>query len=72
MTVSLALKDMTVVEKLRVMEAIWDELSRNADDVPSPDWHRELLSEREAAIARGEVKFEDWATARKKLEQDIK
>ena len=72
MTVSLALKDMTVVEKLQVMEAIWDELSRNADDVPSPDWHRELLSEREAAIVRGEVGFEDWATARKKLEQAIK
>ena len=72
MTVSLALKDMTVVEKLQVMEAIWDELSRNADDVPSPDWHRDLLSEREAAIVRGEVKFEDWATARKKLEQAIK
>ena len=32
MTVSLALKDMTVVEKLQVMEAIWDELSRNADE----------------------------------------
>ena len=72
MTVSLALKDMTVVEKLQVMEAIWDELSRNADDVPSPDWHRDPLSEREAAIVRGEVKFEDWATARKKLEQAIK
>lgn len=72
MTVSLALKDMTVVEKLQVMEAIWDELSRNADDVPSPDWHRELLSEREAAIMRDEVRFEDWATAREKLEQAIK
>ena len=72
MTVSLALKDMTVVEELQVMEVIWDELSRNADDVPSPDWHRELVSAREAAIVRGEVGFEDWATAMKKLEQAIK
>ena len=71
MTVSLALKDMTVVEKLQVMEAIWDELSRNADDVPSPDWHRELLVEREAAISHGKVKFEDWETARNKLEQNV-
>ena len=72
MNISLALKDMTVQEKLRVMESIWDELSRNADEVHSPEWHRELLSEREAAISRGEVKFEDWQTARKKLEQDIR
>lgn len=65
MTLSLAPKDMTVEEKLRVMEAIWNELSRNSDEVRSREWRGEVLSEREAPISRSEVKFENWQTARK-------
>ena len=72
MTLSLPLKQMTVEEKLQVMEAIWEDLSQRADQIKPPDWHGDVLAEREAAIARGETQFEDWETAREKIEKDIR
>lgn len=72
MNITLPLKEMTVEEKLQLMEAIWDDLSRNAEQLPPPDWHAEELAAREAAIARGEETFEDWETARRQIEQSIR
>ncbi len=72
MTISLPLNQMTVEEKLQVMEAIWEDLSQHADEIQPPAWHAEVLAEREAAIARGEEQFEDWEPAREKIEKDIR
>lgn len=72
MSITLPLKDMTVEEKLQLMEILWDDLSRNADQLQPPAWHAETLAEREAAIARGEERFEDWEAAKRRIEKDIR
>ncbi len=36
MTVELPLDKMTVEEKLRLMDVLWEDLARNPDDIPSP------------------------------------
>ena len=33
-------------QRLRLVEDIWDSLAASPDDVPVPDWHRELLDDR--------------------------
>jgi hypothetical protein len=70
-SISLRLQEMTIEEKLQIMEAIWDDLSRQADEIPSPEWHGELLAERAAAAARGDEEFHDWETAKQRIEKDI-
>ncbi len=72
MNITLPLKEMTVEEKLQLMEAIWEDLSQNAEQIPPPAWHAEELAARAAAIARGEETFEDWETARQRIEQSIR
>jgi len=72
MNITLPLKQMSIEEKLQVMEAIWDDLSQRADELHPPEWHREVLAEREEAIARGDEQFEDWEVARKKIEKHIR
>jgi hypothetical protein len=68
---SLPLDEMSVEEKIRVMESLWDDLCRRAGSMESPPWHREVLAEREAAIGRGEDHFEDWKTAKRKIENEL-
>jgi hypothetical protein len=51
------IEQMTVAERLQVMELLWASLSRVPDSVPSPDWHGQVLSERLARIERGEAEF---------------
>lgn len=70
MTISLPLEQMTVEEKLRVIEAIWEDLSRNAQDLPPPAWHSEVLAQRQAALDAGEDYFEDWESAKEKIKQE--
>lgn len=72
MSITLPLKEMTIEEKLEVMEVIWDDLSRYADEMAPPAWHGEALAEREAAIARGVESFEDLEAAKQQIERDIK
>ncbi len=71
MAISLPLTEMTIEEKLRIMEAIWDDLRRHADRMPAPSWHGELLAKREAAVARGEDTFEDWEAAKRRIDKEI-
>lgn len=71
MTVTLPLNDMTVTEKLQLMETLWDDLRRNADSLESPVWHREVLEEREQRIATGEAKFIDWDEAKSDIRKRV-
>jgi RNAse (barnase) inhibitor barstar len=60
-------KQMTTSDKLRLLDALWDELRTNEQDVPVQDWHRQILDERERQINEGKAAFSDWETARKRI-----
>lgn len=46
------------------MEAIWEELSANDEEVESPDWHQKALQETEHRLSAGQEKVVDWQTAK--------
>ena len=71
MRVTLPLNEMTVPEKLQLMEALWEDLSRNSDALESPEWHRDVLEERERWIASGEAHFSDWEQARADIRKRV-
>ncbi len=54
-------------EKLKVMEAIWEDLSREDEAVDSPDWHQKALQETEQRLSSGQEKIVDWQSAKKEL-----
>ena len=62
---------MTTAEKLRLMEALWADLSRHEDELESPAWHEEVLRETERRVATSEEKPIDWEIAKKELRQRI-
>ncbi|MBI2471378.1 MAG: addiction module protein [Planctomycetes bacterium] len=41
---------MSLEEKIRTMETIWDDLFRKADSISSPSWRENVLIEREERI----------------------
>lgn len=71
METTLPLDQMTTAEKLRAMEALWADLSRNETQLESPTWHEDVLKEREQKIKSGAESFIDWETAKKQL-HDLK
>jgi len=58
---------MTTAEKLRAMEALWADLSRNEENIQFPAWHGQVLEEREARVKSGQEEFIDWEAAKQEL-----
>lgn len=71
MDIHVPLDKMTVEEKLRLMEEIWADLSRNPDDIPIPEWHLQILREREQLVKEGKAKYLDLDEAMKEVAADI-
>jgi putative addiction module component (TIGR02574 family) len=63
----LPLDQMTVEDKLKAVEMLWDDLCRNEKQIPVADWQKELLDERRHQIHAGKAKFSDWETAKKRI-----
>ena len=72
MTHTLPLSEMSIEEKLQMMEALWDDLSRNAPELAVPQWHADVLAERKAAANRGDDQFSDWKEARERIEKETR
>jgi hypothetical protein len=67
MSLALELDRMTLEEKLRAMEALWNDLCRREEEVPVPQWHKDLLDERERLVQQRKAQFIDWETAKKSI-----
>lgn len=63
----LAIENLTRSEKLRMMEALWDDLAHDKTVFASPAWHAEALKKSEQAYASGQVDFVDWEIAKQSL-----
>jgi hypothetical protein len=66
MPITLPLDEMTVKEKLAIMELLWEDLARTPEVIESPPWHKEVLDERSAT----EGHFTDWETAKARIRRE--
>ena len=69
--VNLPLSQMTLAQKLDLMEMLWDDLSQNEQTLDSPAWHEAVLKEREEALNAGKVKISDWDEAKKRIRKNV-
>lgn len=71
MKISLPLADMSVEDKLSILEEIWADLERDSDRIPSPAWHADVLAAREAALREGNAILSDWEEAKTRIRADL-
>jgi hypothetical protein len=67
MGTALAIKRMSREEKLRAMEALWEDLTQDEAEVDSPGWHGEALRQTEQLVRAGKAKFSDWQAAKRRV-----
>jgi putative addiction module component (TIGR02574 family) len=62
--------ELPVAEKLRLMEFLWDSLSRDAaGEAIVPEWHQSVLAERAGRIDSGQEPSSPWNEAKQRLRQ---
>ena len=71
MSTEINFEQMSVTEKLRIMEQLWDNLCRVETDIPSPEWHGSVLRERESLVRDGSDEFVDWDQAKREMRKQI-
>lgn len=65
------IRDLPLHEKLRMMEALWDGIAPLEQELDVPQWHKDLLDERQQMIREGKASFIDWETAKKQIKDAI-
>lgn len=59
MKIVLPLDLMTTAENLEAIDRIWNDLMRNPNTVPLPDWHKDVLSARVERVKNGQANFKE-------------
>lgn len=54
-------------ERLQAMEWLWASLSKEQQDIESPEWHVEVLAARKAKVDSGEAQFLSIAQLKERL-----
>ncbi len=62
-----AIREMPRNEKLKLMEALWKDLSHPDTEFESPGWHRDELAATEQRLAQGKEQALDWEIAKQEL-----
>jgi putative addiction module component (TIGR02574 family) len=65
------IRQLPLREKLLMMEAIWDSISQREEELEVPQWHKDILDEREKLVREGKAKFIDWETVKKQIKDSI-
>ncbi|OQY01510.1 MAG: hypothetical protein B6I26_04065 [Desulfobacteraceae bacterium 4572_130] len=60
------------LEKVKVMEFLWEELTLEEKEFDSPDWHRKALADTEKRLGKGKEKIIDWKKAKQLLRNEFK
>jgi putative addiction module component (TIGR02574 family) len=65
------IRQLPLREKLMMMEALWESISQREEQLEVPQWHKDILDERERLVKEGKAKFVDWEEAKKQIKDAI-
>jgi putative addiction module component (TIGR02574 family) len=71
MPIDLPLQEMSFSDKMELLEALWENLSKSPDKLQSPEWHKDVLAERRQRAQSGQEPFSDWEAAKADIRKRI-
>ena len=66
------IRQMTLPEKFALLERVWAEISTDPSQVEVPQWHKDLLDQRDIALQEGRSVVLEWDEAKKQIDQAIR
>ena len=63
--------DMSVAEQIEYVQTLWERIAASPDDVPVPDWHREVIRERVKQLEADPAQGRPWAEVRRDIEHKL-
>ncbi len=66
------IRQLTLPEKFVLLERVWAEISTDPIQVEVPQWHKDILDERDVALQEGRTVVLEWDEAKKQIDQAIR
>lgn len=63
--------DLPVEDKVEYVEALWDRIAATPENVPIPEWHQQLVSDRLAEYRNDPKTGRPWQEVRDDLLRDL-
>lgn len=63
---------MPLPDKIALLEALWNDLSSEPEQVEIPQWHKDILDQRLQAAEQGNVEIIDWEIAKEQIRNMIR
>jgi putative addiction module component (TIGR02574 family) len=63
---------LSVDEQIDYVQSLWDRIAASSDQVPVPEWHREILGERLKEDDRNPDAGESWDVVRERLRDKLR
>ncbi len=63
------IRQMSFPEKVALLETVWSEIAADPGQVEVPQWHKEILDERDLALKEGRATVLEWDKAKRQIEQ---
>ncbi len=60
-------EDLSVVERLRLVEDIWDSIARSSEELPVLDWHKEELAKRKRRYLENPESAKPWSEVKRAI-----
>jgi putative addiction module component (TIGR02574 family) len=64
--------DLSVDEQIEYIESLWDRIAAVPEQVPSPEWHREILDERLKEFEANPDAGDSWDFVRERLRDKLR
>lgn len=64
--------DLSVDEQIDFVQSLWDRIAATAEQVPVPEWHRQIIHERLAAYKAHPGAGRSWTDVRTDIERKLR
>jgi putative addiction module component (TIGR02574 family) len=69
MSKPITIENLSIIEKIELMEKLWEDLSSSPDYSP-PAWHGEELARRKNAVKEGKISYTEWDKAKEVIRKE--
>ena len=65
------LQELSLNEKFSMMETLWESIALDEEQIAVPQWHKDILEERDQLIKQGKAHYIDWEIAKNQIQRAI-
>jgi putative addiction module component (TIGR02574 family) len=61
----------SIDDKIDYVQSLWDRIAARPEDVPVPEWHRQIITERLAAHRADNEQSKDWEEVEREITAEL-